>query len=163
MTAKAEAKVSHRFSAEAERIYDAWLNPELVRLWMAVALRSFGLTGEMKRIEIDPRVGGKFFFSDMRQGAEAKHWGTYLDLERPNRIVHTWITEESANDDPSVVTLTFRPDPDGCEVAIAHEMDPKWGEYVARTEDGWARTLQSIEDLLTGTPDSGCACGKAHD
>ena len=44
---------------------------------------NLGLAGDMKRVEIDARVGGKFYFSDMRDGTEARHWGTYLELDRP--------------------------------------------------------------------------------
>ena len=35
MAAKVEAKVSHRFGATAEQVYDAWLDPDQARLWMA--------------------------------------------------------------------------------------------------------------------------------
>ena len=87
MNAKIEARARHRFKATAEQVYDAWLDPDQVRLWMAASLKNFGLAGDIKRVEIDPRVGGKFFFSDMRDGEEARHWGTYLVLERPRKIV----------------------------------------------------------------------------
>jgi hypothetical protein len=42
---------------------------------MAAALQSFGLSGDMRRVEIAPRVGGRFTFSDMREEGEAVHWG----------------------------------------------------------------------------------------
>jgi uncharacterized protein YndB with AHSA1/START domain len=76
MQSKIEAKVSHRFKASAERVYDAWLDPKHVRVWMTAALKSLGLSGDIQRIEIDAKVGGKFFFSDIRDGTEARHWGT---------------------------------------------------------------------------------------
>jgi Activator of Hsp90 ATPase homolog 1-like protein len=50
-------------------------------VWMAASLQSWGLAGDIRRIEIDARVGGKFFFSDMRDGTEARHWGSYLELD----------------------------------------------------------------------------------
>ncbi len=34
MTSKIEAKVTHRFKASADRVYDAWLDPQKGRLWM---------------------------------------------------------------------------------------------------------------------------------
>jgi len=73
MDAKIDARVSHRFKATAEQVYDAWLDPERVRLWMAAALKSFGLAGDIQHIEIDARAGGKFRFSDMRDGTVARH------------------------------------------------------------------------------------------
>jgi uncharacterized protein YndB with AHSA1/START domain len=148
MSSRIEARVSHRFKVQAELVYDVWLNPEQVRTWMAASLRSMGLAGDIRRVEIDARVGGKFFFSDMRDGEEAKHWGTYLELDRPRKIVFTWIVDESDEGSPSQVTLTIQPEPDGCTATIVHELDAKWAEYVTRTESGWGRMLASMEHVL---------------
>jgi uncharacterized protein YndB with AHSA1/START domain len=148
MSSKIEARVTHRFKAPAERVYDAWLNPDQVRMWLGAALKSHGLSGEIRRIEIDPKVGGKFFFSDMRGGQEARHWGTYLELDRPRKIVFTWIVDESEETNPSTVTLTIQSEGTGSVATIVHEMDAKWIEYVSRTEGGWARMLGEVDRLL---------------
>jgi len=148
MPSKIEARVSHRFKVAAERVYDAWLDPQQVRPWMTAALRSLGLAGDIRRVEIDARVGGKFYFSDMRDGTEAKHWGTYLELERPRKIVFTWIVDESEEANPSTVTLTIQPEEEGCVATIVHEMDAQWADYIARTESGWARMLENVARLL---------------
>ncbi len=148
MNSTIEARVTHRFKATAERVYDAWLDPERVRLWIAAALKTWGLPGEIERIEIDARVGGKFFFSDIRDGKPARHWGTYLELDRPRKIVFTWIVDESEEANPSTVTLTIQPEPDGCVATIVHEMDQEWAEYVAQTESGWGRMLQAVDGVL---------------
>jgi len=148
MRSTIEARVRHRFKAPAERVYEAWLDPERVRSWMAAALKSFGLPGDVRRVEIDARVGGKFLFSDMRDGKEARHRGQYLELVRPHKIVFTWIVDESEEANPSKVTLTIRPEAEGCEATIVHEMDEAWREYLSQTEAGWSRMLHHIENLL---------------
>lgn len=148
MSSKIEARVSHRFEATAERVFDAWLDTEKVRLWLAAALKSFGLAGDIRRIEIDPQVGGKFFFSDMRDGKEAQHWGNYLELDRPLKIVFTWIVDPSEEANPSKVTLTIQPESNGCVATIVHEMNAKWADYVAQTEGGWARMLKQVDNIL---------------
>jgi len=145
MGEKIEAKVTHPFRASAERVYDAWLDPERVRLWLAAALKACGLAGDIRRVEIDPRVGGKFFFSDLREGKEARHWGTYLALQRPGKIVFTWITDESEESNPSQVTVSIVPQAQGCTATIVHEMDAEWKEYVERVESGWLRMLRAID------------------
>ena len=142
----ASAKVSHRFTASPERVYDAWLDPAKLRAWMSAALKQMGLSGDMKRIEVDARVGGKFFFSDMREAGEAKHWGTYLALDRPRKIAFTWIVDESQNDDPSVVTITIEPDGTGSIVTIVHEKI--WKSYVEKVEMGWSNMLRTIDAML---------------
>src|SRR6185295_4998121 len=98
----ATAKVTRRMSASPERVYDAWLDPAKLRAWMSAALKEMGLSGEIRRIEVDARVGGKFFFSDMRDAGEAKHWGSYRVLDRPRRIEFTWIVDAGQENDPSV-------------------------------------------------------------
>jgi len=145
---KIEVKVSHRFKASAERVYDAWLDPDKVRLRTTTALQSMGLSGEIAQCEIDATVGGTFLISDMRDGNEAKHWGTYLELERPRKIVFTWITDESEESDPSKVSLTIEPDGDGCLVTIVHELDAKWADYKEQTAMGWSSALQATERVL---------------
>ncbi|MPZ39581.1 MAG: SRPBCC domain-containing protein [Rhizobiales bacterium] len=142
----ATAKVSHRFSAAPERVYDAWLDPSKLRIWMKAALMEMGLSGDIRRIEVDARVGGTFFFSDIRDAGEAKHWGTYRVLDRPRKIEFTWIVDESQNDEPSVVTITIEPDGTGSIVTIAHEKI--WASYVERTEMGWSRMLRAIDAML---------------
>jgi uncharacterized protein YndB with AHSA1/START domain len=102
----------------------------------------------MREVEIDACVGGKFTFSDMRDGAEARHWGTYLALDRPSRISFTWITSKSEEADPSVVALTIDPEGEGCTVRLVHQLDAQWADFVARTESGWARMLDRVDELL---------------
>lgn len=147
-----EARVNLQLHCSPEQLYDAWLDPEQIRAWMSQSLKSFGLTGELRRIETDPRVGGKFCFSDMRNGVEAIHVGRYLTLERPRVIAFTWMIGESVEEaekeeHPSKVTLTIEPAEGGCLARMVHEMDAKWADYVTRTEDGWTRMLKAIELL----------------
>jgi uncharacterized protein YndB with AHSA1/START domain len=144
-----EAKVTHRFRASAERVFDAWLDPDLVRVWMQEPFPGLGRLN-VRRVEIDARVGGTFTFSDMRTEGEAVHWGYYREIDRPRRLVFTWLTsEEDARSDTSVVTLTITPLTEGCEATIVHRMDAKWAEYVAQTEQGWGGMLRQIDAAFT--------------
>jgi uncharacterized protein YndB with AHSA1/START domain len=145
--ALAQAKVTHRFTASPERVYDAWLDPAKLHVWMKAALMEMGLAGDIRRIEVDARVGGSFFFSDMRDAGEAKHWGTYRVLDRPRKIEFTWIVDESEEADPSVVTITIEPDGTGCVVTIVHAMAPQWASYVEKVEGGWSRMLRAIDRI----------------
>lgn len=59
-------EITRKFDSAPERVFDAWLDPQKVRAWMGMALSDFGLSGDMRRVEIEPRVGGGFTFSDHR-------------------------------------------------------------------------------------------------
>jgi uncharacterized protein YndB with AHSA1/START domain len=71
--------VTRHFDAPAERVFDAWLDPEQVREWMAVS----GSMKNLRRVHIDARLGGAFAFVDVREGEKVEHVGNYLEIERP--------------------------------------------------------------------------------
>ncbi|MEW4451569.1 SRPBCC domain-containing protein [Bremerella sp. JC817] len=148
MREKIEARTSYTFPVAAEKVYDAWLEPASIRVWLSHSLKSHGLMGEIVRVDVDPKVGGQFFFSDRRGESIAEHWGRYLQLERPEKIAFTWIVDASQEEDPSIVTLSLHPTATGCEATIVHQMDAEWIEYVERTAEGWQRMLANIDQLL---------------
>lgn len=140
-----QARVEHRFNKLAEQVFDAWLHPDLVRQWLTASLASMGLPADVRRVEIEARVGGRFTWSDMRESGEAVHWGTYLAVERPNKLVFTWFTSpEDEADNSSVVTLTIHPDGTGCVATITHSMKAAYAEYLSQTERGWGTMLAHI-------------------
>ena len=116
----------------------------MARHWQEAALTDLGLAGDVKRVEIDAKVGGAFFFSDMRDDVETEHWGTYLELDRPNKIVFTWITDKEQEKDPSKVTLQIEPQEQGCLATITHEIQPDWAEYTDRIKGGWTAMLKAV-------------------
>ncbi|WP_274423754.1 SRPBCC family protein [Chelativorans sp. YIM 93263] len=144
------ARVTHRFTASPERVFDAWLDPEKIRVWMRMALQDFGLPGDIRRVEVDPRVGGGFTFSDMRSGGEAVHWGTYREIDRPRKLVFTWFTSaKDEKENSSVVTLTITPDGEGCHASISHEIDAALADYLEPTKKGWSTMLAQSDLLLS--------------
>jgi uncharacterized protein YndB with AHSA1/START domain len=106
MTGIIQVNVSHHFRASSTEAYKAWLDPEKVRVWLSTALREMKLPGDIAQIRIVAQIGGAFLFSDMRDGVETRHWGTYLELEYPRIIAFTWNTVESDEFDPNKVTMT---------------------------------------------------------
>lgn len=145
MSSRIQARVTHRFNASPERVFDAWTRADSVRRWLTAALKEMGLEGDLREVRADARLGGAYCFSDMRGGQEARHWGTYLEFDRPRRLVFTWITDESEEADPSVVTLTIEPEGSGCIATLVHDMDAAWADYLSRTEQGWGRMLRAID------------------
>ncbi|WP_405041514.1 SRPBCC family protein [Phenylobacterium sp.] len=94
-------------------------------------------------------MGGAFTFSDMREDGEAVQRGTYLEIDRPRRLVFTWFTsEEQEQENSSVVTLTIEPCGSGCRATIVHSMDERWAAWVKQTEMGWSSMLGQIEAEL---------------
>ena len=142
-------RVTHTFDFPPERVFDAWLDPQKIRAWSELSLSASGLLADVRRVKVDARVGGRFTFSDMRPEGEAIHWGTYLVIDRPRRLVFTWFTsEEEEQENNSTVTITFEPAGRGCTVTLVHEMDRKWADYGKQVEKGWGTMLAQIGVLL---------------
>jgi uncharacterized protein YndB with AHSA1/START domain len=137
-------RVSQQFTAAAERVFDAWLDPATIGRWMfGPALRE----EEILHVRVDPRVGGSFSFLVRRGTLEIVHVGEYRELSRPTRLVFTWgIAGEST--DESVVTIDIVPQGAGCELTLTHAMDPKWQEHAERTQAGWTKMIRVLADLL---------------
>ena len=145
-------KVSCNVPVSAQEFYETWLCADDLREWLGDALRGmeFGLSGEVVRVELDPRVGGSFYYSDMREGEESPHWGTYLELEPGKRISFTWFPEEE-QETKSVVTLDLEDVEEGSSVVkCTHLLLPEWAEFHAQTEIGWKSTIRACGAYAAG-------------
>lgn len=142
--APVSVRVTRRYAAAAERVFDAWLDPAMIGRWMfGPAIRE----EEVLRLQVDARVGGGFSFLVRRDGQEIDHVGTYREIDRPRRLVFSWGIEGESRDE-SQVAIEIAPLESGCELTLTHEMDAKWAEYAARTEVGWARMLEALGRAL---------------
>ena len=135
-------RVARCFTASPERVFDAWLDAKRAANWM-FATRS----GEMVRAEIDARVGGKYVFTDRRDGEDVEHTGEYLEIDRPRRLVFTFGLPK-VSPEPDRVTIEIVAQGTGCELTLTHEMKPEWAEYRDRTEDGWSKMLAGLAARL---------------
>ena len=136
-------RVTQQFTASAERVYDAWLQPEVLGRWM------FGpevRDEEIVHLSVDPRVGGAFSFLVRRQGTEIDHVGEYRELDRPRRLVFTWGI--AGTDSSSLVRIEIEPAGTGCELTLTHELHPDWADYADRTRGGWTTMLTKLRALL---------------
>lgn len=140
--------VTHILSAAPEAAFDAWLTADQAREWMGMALKDMGLEGRMNRVEIEPEKDGAFLFSDLREGVEHEHWGNYLEIVRPHRLVFTWNTVGFDETDPCTVTLSFDAREDGTVVTVSTEMQEKWADAADVTRNGWLGMLKAQDKLL---------------
>lgn len=76
------------FDAPKHLVYRAWTTPALVKRWWS------GLRGEMKVVDIDLRVGGKWRYVMLAHGKlEVAFHGEYTEIVPNERIVTTEIYE----------------------------------------------------------------------
>lgn len=135
--------VTRQFDVLCEAVFDAWLDAESIALWLFATPG-----GVMERVKVNPRVGGGFEVFERRGAIIAEHYGTYIEIERPRRLVFDFC---SGMDAPATrVTLDFEPRDGGCLVTLTHDLDAAWAEYSERVKAGWSGILESLAQALQG-------------
>lgn len=142
MSAGAEVRVEKHFRHPPERVFDAFVDPARVGDWLFRTP-----AGRLARCEYDPRPGGRFLIVEDREGGPAHHWGEFIVLDRPHRIVFDFWVDE-ADEDRTRVTVEFRAAVDGCDVVLSHDLTPEWADYADRSAAGWAMILDSLNGVL---------------
>lgn len=131
--------LTRRFDISAERIFDAFLNPEIAAKFLFATP-----TGQMVRADIDPHVGGHFTFTDRRDGQDIEHTGTYLEIDRPRRLVFTFAVPKFSAQS-TTVTIDLHPLPPpatGCQLTLTHQ--GVLPDYADRTHAGWNKILTGL-------------------
>lgn len=137
------AIVTHRFHATADRVFDAWLDREMLGRWMfGPAVRD----EEIVHLSLTPHAGGSFSFLVERDGEHIEHIGKYLEINRPTRLVFTWIVATETVGSRIIVELS--PGASGCELTLTHELHPSWAEQVGRIEGSWSKMLNALAVAL---------------
>jgi uncharacterized protein YndB with AHSA1/START domain len=133
-------RVSHRFAAAPERIFDAWLDPGTAGKWLFATP-----AGRILSIEIDARIGGRFAFVDRRDGEDVEFLGEYLELDRPRRLVFSFAVPKRW---PGLarVSIDIMPTETGCDLNLTHEGARP--DLASRIEAGWAMMLEGLERIL---------------
>jgi uncharacterized protein YndB with AHSA1/START domain len=152
MSSNIVVRVSHRYTAPAERVFDAWITPSQASRFL-FATR----TGNIMRCQINAVVGGQFFVTDRRPQADgdesvmdAEHRGEYIEIDRPRRLVFDFSAPPYI-EAPSRVTLEFTPlSPMACELTLTHDLGASdmARAYESQTRRGWEKMLAKLEREL---------------
>lgn len=138
----ASVRIVRKLPFPAERVFDAWLDPRLAGKFLFATE-----AGEMVKVEIEPRVGGRFVITERRGDVNVEHVGEYREIERPHRLVFTFqVPQYSQTFD--LVTITIRPLDEGCELTLEQEMSPEWIEHKPKIENGWSMIIAGLTRTL---------------
>jgi len=136
---KLELRITRRFSASAERVFDAWLDPAYVARWLFKTP-----TGECVKADIDARVGGAYEIVERREGQDVAHVGTYLELQRPRLLVFT-LAVPLYSADSDVIRVEIAPLEKGCELTLIHATTEQWAEG---SRKGWETLLGGLAAVV---------------
>ena len=144
-----EVVVTRTFNAPAHIVFEAWIQPELMKRWWVP--KSMDMT--LLSCEMDVRVGGKYRFVFSHAGSEPMaFFGRYIEVTPYSRLV--WTNEES--DEGAVTTVTFE-ERDGKTLLVMHELYPTKEALDAAgtgSADATIETFAQLDELLA-TPGAG--------
>ena len=145
-------RIERTLHAPPERVFQAFLDPELIRRWIAPD----ELT--VDRVVVDARVGGKLEVWHSRNGeSTGKFEGRFVQIDPPRELVYRWAfvgTEpERGEYYDTLVTVRISAEPHNrSRIRIVHERleELRRGapEIHVRLRPGWDRCLAKLEEAL---------------
>ncbi len=136
-------RIKRRFAASRDAIFNALTDPEALAQW-------FGPEGvTVKVVSLDLRPGGAYSFEfHGSEGSFHALTGTYLEIERPKRLVATWIWGQGNYAGVETrVTYELSEVDGGTELSLTHEnlMD---ADARDKHHQGWTSTFDCLERFL---------------
>jgi uncharacterized protein YndB with AHSA1/START domain len=100
-------RITRDFDAPRERVFRAWVDPELVVKWLGPK------STEMRIDQWNARTGGNYRYAGLQDGEEvAAFYGSFHEVRPNERLVQTF-TWEGMPDGVSLDTMTFEDLGDG--------------------------------------------------
>jgi len=135
-------QVRRRVRAGAEQIFDLWTQPDLMVRWMS----PFPGAVDCKA-SCDLRPGGAFSLVMASADAIREVSGTYVQVERPRKLVFTWIGPLT-NNVTTLVTVELNPLGDETDLVLTHERLPTPAMWEGHTR-GWGNILDHLADAVS--------------
>jgi len=139
------AEVRRLLAAAPERVFAAFADAGLVARWLTPSPEI-----RLTVLQFDFREGGAYRFAyHVPDGSTVVVTGFFSRIERPSRIVFSWLIEPP---DPhagvdSEVTVTIAPEGDFTALVIRHEKFTAT-DAVLRHQDGWQGAVAQLAPLL---------------
>ena len=139
--------VRRQIDASPAELFDAWLDGESLAAWMR--------PGQVLRTsaKVDAREGGSYEVRMHRAGDSLLHTGVYRVIDRPRRLVFTWISPATEQRE-SLVTVDFLARGERTEVVVTHERLPVTADALPSHTEGWTQALERLADLYRVAPAS---------
>jgi uncharacterized protein YndB with AHSA1/START domain len=137
-----EVLTTREFEAPIELVFDVLTKPEHVRNWFPA------WEDKITLCSIDLRVGGKYHMVAVApDGTECSFRGTYLELERPTRIVDTWLFD-GWPDAEAVETVDLQETDGVTKMTVSLVFRDQAGRDHMTRFDGQESSWDKMEDYL---------------
>jgi len=142
-----EIAVARTFDAPAQRVFDAYTKPELVKRWM------YGPEDwPMVVCEIDLRVGGKYrYVWRHREKGDMGMGGVYREVAAPRRLANTELFDQDWTGGETLVTTVFEERSGKTTVTatvLYSSMEARDGALKTGMIDGWSQGMDRLDEML---------------
>lgn len=150
-TSDREITMTRVFDADRSQVFEAYTNPDLVKRWL---LGPAGWT--MPVCEIDLKIGGVFrYVWSAPNKADLGMRGSYREIARHERIVHTELFDGDWTGGETLVTTTFSEQ--GCKTVLTTTVryssrEVRDAMLKSGMERGVAASYDRLAHMLPGKP-----------
>ncbi len=138
MENRIQLQVRRRVQVIPDRVFGALTDPMRAKRFMFATDK-----GKMTRVEIEPKVGGKYVFVEQRDGADVEHLGEIVRIERP-RILEFDLRVEQYSEHADRVCIEIENLGHWSEVVVTHHMHPDFADDIKIMEAGWKELLEKL-------------------
>jgi uncharacterized protein YndB with AHSA1/START domain len=142
---RTSVQIQRRFAAHPKRVFDAWVEPAIVRKWFP-AVHPGGQ--EVVRIDWRGRKGVAFNVVVRRGAGEVEHAGEFLEVVPARRLVFTWVVP-AVSKETMLVSVDLAPAPGawgGTDLTLKHERVVV--ADVESVETRWQAALDAIGEIV---------------
>jgi len=133
-------RIEKQLSCTTEAAFDAWTSPASMAVW-------YSPMGKSTIPLHDLTVGGEYQIDMIGEDAVYVHRGKFKEIDRPHKLVFTWISEGTGQKE-TLVTLTFVHNDEGTLLTLVHE-DFAEAEMVEMHTGGWTAILDKLAGMVT--------------
>jgi uncharacterized protein YndB with AHSA1/START domain len=124
------------FPTDPETLFDAWTVPKIANQWY------FKNETNTIKLETDTRVGGKFLVREWDKGNVIDHFGEYLEIEWPVKLVFT-LEVPKHFEGISVINITIE---QRQNESVLHFNQS--GIDTSITKPAWEKMLANLEQMV---------------
>ncbi len=135
-------QIRRRVRATVEEVFDLWTQPDLMVRWMS----PFPGAVDCKA-SCDLRPGGVFSLVMSSGESRREVSGTYLEIDRPRKLVFTW-TGPLTNNVDTLVTVELHRRGYETDIVITHERLPTPTIIEGHTR-GWGNILDHLAEAVS--------------
>jgi uncharacterized protein YndB with AHSA1/START domain len=129
--------------ASQEAVFRAWTEPDQMKRW------SCPEGAEIGELSVNLEVGGAFRIAmNGEDGSSYTAFGTYREIDAPNRLVYTWDWEQPDHAvGETIVTVNFTDLGGSTEVIVEHDLFPS-AEAAEGHRQGWTSCIDRFAKLF---------------